>query len=206
MAGRVAGMARDHFTRHRQRALRRFVAVHITPLANNGPEGAISSHPLCILVCERCRTSNALAAWTGAIIGALIRIKWRCCIADEIGGGDRDIEDGMGILALFPLGAKTAQVIPTQNFFRVAVPTFGTVLAEPPGIPRTILDFHRWINMQKITVTVCTMGEEMANGHVFNIKDMQKITRIALFAEISHPVFAHDRFRLAVSVRAIFAS
>lgn len=76
------------------------------------------------------------------------------------------------------------------------VPAVGTVAAEASLVPRTILHLALRVDVQKGTLFVVAGVEprvEVALGHLGHVVLVQELALVALLAQSSQPVLAHDR-------------
>lgn len=119
----------------------------------------------------------------------------------------RQLEARMRVAAVWPFGAKSGQVIETKNSADMPMSAGRAVAAESAVVPGTIPDFGLGINVKERTFFVVTgikSGVKVTFRHLRHVILVQKLASIALFAQASKPMFAHNRFVAShMSERAI---
>lgn len=104
---------------------------------------------------------------------------------------------------------EASHKIVTDHLSRVFITTLRSMLAKSTIIPWALFSLLRGINVQVDTIGIGTftiVGIEPALGHPLQVILMQKLTLIALLAQIPQPMLAHDHLlRFDVSILAVIS-
>lgn len=97
--------------------------------------------------------------------------------------------------AEFAVRTESGQVIGAENASDMAMPAMGSMSAESPVVPRTVLDLALRIDVQEGALFVVAGVEpriEVALGHLGHVVFVQEFALVTLFAEATQPMLADD--------------
>lgn len=101
----------------------------------------------------------------------------------------------MHVLATAAVRTEAGQVVGAQNTTHMPMATMGTVATETTIVPGTIFDLALRIYVQEGTLLIVARMKtrvEVALWHLGHVKLVQELALVALFAQTSQPMFAHD--------------
>lgn len=107
----------------------------------------------------------------------------------------RQLEARMHVLAGGSLRAESGQVVHAEHPPQVLVPAVRTVAAEAALVPRAVLHLRLGIDVQEgalLVVAGVEAGVEVALRHLGHVVLVQELALVALLAEATQPVLAHD--------------
>ena len=102
----------------------------------------------------------------------------------------------MSVITIGTLGTKAQGVVLAQHFGIVPVATRAAVLAKAASIELTQLLalLVRNVEVQAVIVgAFAVLSEKVALGHLAHVVLVQKLARLALFAQATQPMLAHHR-------------